>query len=72
VLHAQAADAAAAEKQPLESLMLLAAILSDAEDRVVAAAVLQVANRRFPRDFWICYEQSAEAKRLKPSIDEEP
>ncbi len=36
------------------SLLLVARMLNEADDRPAAAAVLKVARRRFPRDYWIC------------------
>ena len=50
---ARAADLEALEKQPLRSLLLLSTMLVEAKDRPTAAALLQVANRRFPDDFWV-------------------
>ena len=49
-----AADAKALEKQPAKSLLLLSQMLSEADDPRTTAAVLLVASRRFPRDFWVC------------------
>ncbi len=56
-LRARAADVQALEKQPLSSLLIVAQLLSEANDRPTAAAVIQVADRRFPADFWVCMVQ---------------
>ena len=53
-LRARAADAQALEKQPVNSLLLISMMLVEADDRPTAAAVLQVATRHFPDNFWIC------------------
>ena len=50
---ARAADLKALEKQPVHSLLLLSTMLVEAKDRPTAAALLRVANRRFPDDFWV-------------------
>ena len=57
VLKARAGDAQALEKQPANSLLLLSLMLEDDNDRPAAAAVLQVARRRFPKDFWVWLTQ---------------
>ena len=56
-LRERAADAQALEKQPVNSLLLLAQMLDASNDRPTAAAVVRVAKRRFPRDFWVCLMQ---------------
>ena len=56
-LKERAADTNALEKQPVNSLLLLSRMLIDADDRPTAAAVLRVARRHFPRDFWVCLTQ---------------
>jgi Flp pilus assembly protein TadD len=55
-LRALAADAKALERQPVDSLVLLSRMLSNAGDRPAADSVLAVAAKRFPRDFWVSYE----------------
>ena len=59
VLRSRATDAPALEKQPLESLILLSSMLALVDDPVTAAAVLRVADRRFPGDFLVCSLQGA-------------
>ena len=54
-LRAKAADVPELEKQCANSLTFLALMLLEADDRPTAAAVLNVAKRRYPRDFWVCH-----------------
>jgi tetratricopeptide (TPR) repeat protein len=56
-LRARAASVKAMEKQPLASLLLLARMLLDAGEPATATPVLHLAERRFPDDFWVCFEQ---------------
>ena len=56
VLRAHAADVKAIERQPARSLILLVRMLWDAGDPGTAMPVLNVAERRFPDDFWVCIE----------------
>ena len=56
-LRALAAEATVLEKQPVQSLILLTLMLKTAGDRPTAATVLRVASRRFPGDFWVCFQQ---------------
>ena len=58
-LRVQSADTAALERQPVNSLLLLAQMLSYNGDRTTSAAVLKVARRRFPGDFWVLLTQAA-------------
>jgi tetratricopeptide (TPR) repeat protein len=78
-LRARAAAAQALEKQPVNSLLLLAIMLTEADHRPTAAAVLRVAKRRSPDHFWVCLLQGTldeaianyrEAIRLKPDFAE--
>ncbi len=55
-LRARAADVKAMQKQPARSLVLLVRLLWDAGDPATATPVLNVAQRRFPDDFWVCVE----------------
>lgn len=56
-LRARAAEVLAMEKQPLSSLLHLVRMLWEAGDHATATPVLHVAERRFPDDFWVCFEQ---------------
>ena len=63
VLRRCAADAGALEKQPVQSLLLLAVLLGDIGERAGAESVMSVAARRFPENYWIwhargCFYQS--------------
>jgi tetratricopeptide (TPR) repeat protein len=55
-LRARAADVKAMQRQPARSLVLLVRMLWDAGDPATAIPVLNVAERRFPDDFWVCIE----------------
>ncbi len=55
-LRARAADVRAMQRQPARSLILLVRLLWDAGDPATATPVLNVAERRFPEDFWVCIE----------------
>jgi Flp pilus assembly protein TadD len=68
-LKACVADAQALEKQPVNSLLLLSQMLVDANERPLAAAVLQIAKRRFPGDFWVCLLQGTMAIAGAPNPD---
>ncbi len=56
VLRARAADVKAMQRQPARSLVLLVRMLWDAGDPGTAIPVLNIAERRFPDDFWVCIE----------------
>ncbi len=56
VLRARAADVKAMQRQPARSLVLLVRMLWDAGDPGTALPVLNIAERRFPDDFWVCIE----------------
>ncbi len=56
-LRARAAEVVAMEKQPLGSLLLLVRMLWDAGEPATATPVLYLAERRFPDEFWVCFEQ---------------
>jgi hypothetical protein len=51
-LRTKAADRHALEKQPLGSLLFLSSLRTEDHDWSTAQAVLRVARRRFPGDFW--------------------
>ncbi len=53
VLRRCAADAQAMEKQPVQSLLLLALMLDDVGDGGIAASVVNVAARRFPQSYGV-------------------
>ena len=56
VLRARAAEVKAMQRQPARSLVLLVRLLWEAGDPGTATPVLNVAERRFPDDFWVCIE----------------
>ncbi len=56
-LRAGAADVEAMNRQPVRSLILLVRMLWDAGDPATSMPVLNVAERRFPGDYWVCIEQ---------------
>ena len=56
-MQAKASDLKALEKQPAASLLLLSMTLADSRDIPAARAVLRVAGRRFPGEYWVRYEQ---------------
>jgi eukaryotic-like serine/threonine-protein kinase len=56
-LRAKAADRESLESQPAASLLLLSMTLGEAGDFASARAVLRVAGRRFPGEFWVRFEQ---------------
>ena len=68
-LRARAAEAQALEKQPVNSLLVLSTMLHDAGERRSAAAVIRVATKRFPRDFWVCMLQGALDLEGAPEVD---
>ena len=85
VLKARAGDAKALEKQPANSLLLLCLMLEENNDRPAAASVVQVARRRFPRNFWVWLMQgrldtegvpkpdlAAAARALVPAVSLRP
>ena len=69
VLQAKAADADSLENQPAASLLLLSMTLGDAHDWSSAHAVLRVAGRRFPGEFWVRFEQGFVSGILKQPAD---
>jgi tetratricopeptide (TPR) repeat protein len=56
-LRARAAEIEALKRQPVRSLMLLVRMLWDAGDPGTSMPVLNIAEGRFPDDFWVCIEQ---------------
>jgi tetratricopeptide (TPR) repeat protein len=68
-LRARAADLKALEKQPVNSLLLLSTMLVEADDQPTAAAVLRVAKRRYPGDYWVCLLQGTLAVFGAPNPD---
>ena len=68
-LRARAADAKTLEKQPVNSLLVLSTMLSEADDRPTAAAVLRVANKRFPDNFSVCLLRGSLAIYGAPNPD---
>jgi tetratricopeptide (TPR) repeat protein len=56
-LRARAAEVVAMEKQPLPSLLLLTRMLFDAGEPATSTPVLYLAERRFPDEFWVCFQQ---------------
>jgi tetratricopeptide (TPR) repeat protein len=56
-LRARAAEVEAMNRQPARSLILLVRMLWDAGDPATSMPVLNVAERRFPSDYWVCIEQ---------------
>ena len=53
---ARAAEIKALKRQPARSLVLLVRLLWEAGDPGTATPVLNVAEQRFPDDFWVCIE----------------
>ncbi len=68
-LKAKAADLASLENQPAASLLLLSMTLGEADDHASARAVLRVAGRRFPAEFWVRFEQGYVSRMLKAPAD---
>ncbi len=68
-LRARAADAKTLEKQPVNSLLVLSTMLSEADDRPTAAVVLRVANKRFPDNFSVCLLRGSLAIYGAPNPD---
>ncbi len=56
-LRARAAEVEAMNTQPARSLVLLVRMLWDAGEPATSMPVLNIAERRFPDDFWVCIEQ---------------
>ena len=56
-LRARAAEIEAMNTQPARSLVLLVRMLWDAGEPATSLPVLNIAERRFPDDFWVCIEQ---------------
>ena len=56
-LRARAAEIEVMNKQPARSLVLLVRMLWDAGEPATSMPVLNIAERRFPDDFWVCIEQ---------------
>jgi eukaryotic-like serine/threonine-protein kinase len=69
ILQAKAADLEALEKQPAASLLLLSMTLGDAGEFERAQAVLRVAGRRFPGEFWVRFEQGYVSRNRKLPVD---